>query len=417
MQTKIELKITRQNSGYDVGVIESASGREPQATVTLDVESLIRKTSDLECKVMQSAAPTQGASVDDLETPLRQVGSELFEAVFAGEIAEVYRESLAVARGRGTKLQVVLRLTPELEVLPWEALYDNKERAYICQDEPLVRHIDGPFPESPPIELPLRILGVVGFVAVPPGKKPFSVEEEKRRLQRALQPLSGQVHIEWSTNGSWSNLIERLKDGPWHVLHFIGHGEYDPYNDQGRIALVGEDGRADWRDAMSLAKLINQAEPTPRLVVLSSCRSGHTGGRDLFSGVASTLVRRGVSAVAAMQFSVSDPAALAFSRGFYRVLALHHRLDQAVQAGRMAILQNPRSLEWVTPVLYVRGESTELFNFTSQQHAGTDENTAPEHRSRRTFEFSPTVTINARDVNTGDIAVVKNMPDEEEEER
>ena len=60
---------------------------------------------------------------DQLEAPLRQLGEELFRAVFR-EIGEVYRASMAVARDRGEKLRVVLRLTaPELAAVAWETLH------------------------------------------------------------------------------------------------------------------------------------------------------------------------------------------------------------------------------------------------------------------------------------------------------
>ena len=36
-----------------------------------------------------------------------------------------------------------------------------------------------------------------------------------------------------------------LLAGPWHVLHFIGHGDFDPDRDEGILALAREDGRAE----------------------------------------------------------------------------------------------------------------------------------------------------------------------------
>ena len=59
----------------------------------------------------------------------------------------------------------------------------------------------------------------------------------------------------------------------------------------------------------------------PRLVVLNSCSGAATNSQDLFSGTAAALARSGVAAVAAMQYAISDPAAVAFTRGFYAALA------------------------------------------------------------------------------------------------
>ena len=141
------------------------------------------------------------------------------------------------------------------------------------------------------------------------------------------------------------------------MLHFIGHGDFDPGRDEGVLALVREDGRAD-----RLVDLLRQARPMPRLVVLNSCSGATAGTGDLFSGTAAALVRGGVSAVAAMQYEISDPAAVAFARGFYAAIARGRGIDDAISSGRLAILgTGDRTLEWVTPVLYLRGHETRLF--------------------------------------------------------
>jgi hypothetical protein len=83
---------------------------------------------------------------------------------------------------------------------------------------------------------------------------------------------------------------------------------------------------------------------------------------DLFSGTAAALVRSGVAAVTAMQYAISDLAAVAFSRGFYTALAHGRGVDEAVSAGRVGILgTSGRTLEWVTPVMYLRGSDARLF--------------------------------------------------------
>ena len=95
--------------------------------------------------------------------------------------------------------------------------------------------------------------------------------------------------------------------------------------------------------------------------MLNSCASGQTGAKDIFSGTAATLVRSGINAVAAMQFAISDNAAIAFATGFYTAVAHGRSVDEAARSGRIAILGTPHSMEWVTPVLYVRGHNSQLF--------------------------------------------------------
>src|SRR5262245_12495729 len=246
-------------------------------------------------------------------------------------------------------------------------MYDRKTDEYVCLKEPLVRHVDAPFtPEPLPVEPPLRVLGVV---ASPNSLADLDVDAECARLTDALRgPITaGLIEVEWLRQATWEAVQDKLLSDTWHVVHFIGHGDYDPNADQGVIALVGANGRPHLVGADRLATLLGQASLTPRLVVLNSCESGGSGGRDLFSSTAATLVRRGISAVAAMQFTVSDPGAINFARGFYSALANGRAIDEAARSGRVGILSAPSTLEWVTPVLYVRGETTQLFDLKGVQ--------------------------------------------------
>jgi WD40 repeat protein len=145
-------------------------------------------------------------------------------------------------------------------------------------------------------------------------------------------------------------------------VHFIGHGDFDPDSDVGLLALVGEDGRRHLVPATQFVTLLRQARPMPRMVVLNSCSGATTGRLDLFAGSAAALIRGGVAAAAAMQYPISDAAAVAFSRGFYTAIANNRGVDDAVRSGRAAILGlNSETLEWVTPVLYLRGQQTQIF--------------------------------------------------------
>ena len=92
-------------------------------------------------------------------------------------------------------------------------------------------------------------------------------------------------------------------------------------------------------------------------MVLNSCSSGRSGASDLFSSAAATLVKRGINAVAAMQFTVSDAGAIKFARAFYSALANGRGIGDAMGAGRVGLRGTPGSLEWVTPVLYVRDDA------------------------------------------------------------
>ena len=365
MDTTIELEIGPgpEPGTYVVRVLRSVGGGEPVETITLDVDELVSQRPHVEASILSSSVSTRRI-MSDTEAAVQGVGVRLFDATFTGDIRTAYRTSAAVAAERGKGVQIALRLdAPGLAALPWEALFDSEAQAYLCLKEPLVRHVPAPF--SPPalaVTPPLRVLGMISS---PAGLPALDVEAERGRLEEALRPHldAGRVELHWLDDVSWTGVHDKLLEEEWHVLHFIGHGVYDTETDEGVLAFVGRSGRADYVPASRLADLLDEAEPTPRLVVLNSCQSGASGTLDLFSGTAAALAHSGIHAVAAMQYSITDDAAIAFARGFYKALAHGRGIDEAVRSGRIGILGLSRgTLEWITPVLYLRGEDTHLFD-------------------------------------------------------
>ena len=365
MNAVMELEIGPgpESGSYVVHVLRSVGGGEPSETITLDLDDLVERRPLLEATVLSSSVSVRRV-MSDTEAVVQEVGRRLFESTFSGTVRTAYRTSMANASERDMGVQLALRLTaPGLAALPWETLFDAEAGAYLCRKEPLVRHVPAPHAAAAlAIEPPMRVLGLISS---PRGLPALDVDGERERLEEALRPHldSGRVELEWLDEVSWTGVHGKLLEGHWHVLHFVGHGSYDVDTDEGVLALVGRDGRADYVTASSLADLLDEAEPTPRLVVLNSCQSGAGGTTDLFSGTAAALAHSGIRAVAAMQFSISDTAAIEFARGFYTALAYGRGIDEAVRSGRIGILgMGHGTLEWVTPVLYLRGEDTQLFH-------------------------------------------------------
>src|SRR5262249_14872555 len=208
----------------------------------------------------------------------------------------------------------------------------------------------------PGIAPPLRLLGLV---AAPQDLPALDTAGEKARMTEALAGLGRHVELTWTPGARWADLMRILLDGPWHAVHFIGHGGFDRTAGEGTLALEGHDGRADWVEASRFAGLLSLQRPAPRPVVLNSCASGQAAAADLFSSTAATLVRSGVSAAVAMQFAITDPAAKAFAAGFYQAIATNRSISEAVRVGRIGIAGTGATLEWATPVLYLRGEETQ----------------------------------------------------------
>jgi hypothetical protein len=135
----------------------------------------------------------------------------------------------------------------------------------------------------------------------------------------------------------------------------IGHGEFDQRRDEGRLFLADEQGKAQAISATQLNRLLAFQRGTLRLALLNACEGARGGKFDVLSSTAATLVLGGLPAVLAMQYAITDTAALEFARTFYGALADNLPVDAAVADARNAInLQDEYSLEWGTPVLFMR---------------------------------------------------------------
>ena len=68
---------------------------------------------------------------------------------------------------------------------------------------------------------------MVGFTASPSDRPKLDVEKEKAQMESALDDHigSGMIDLQWVEGDTWHDLRQTLRNGEWHVLHFIvGHG-------------------------------------------------------------------------------------------------------------------------------------------------------------------------------------------------
>lgn len=135
------------------------------------------------------------------------------------------------------------------------------------------------------------------------------------------------------------------------------------------IALADEGGDVYRLAASDLGLLLGEHHSL-RVVVLNSCESARASALDVFSSTASVLVRRGLPAVVAMQYEISDEAAIQFARGFYEAVAEQLPADAAVTRARRAVrLSRKNTFEWATPVLYLRSPDAQLFDLSTVAEA------------------------------------------------
>ncbi len=297
------------------------------------------------------------------------IGRKLFGILFAGRVRSLFDQSIGGIRGTDYGLRIKLHIDPEnadiarLASLPWELLYREETRDYLCLSAktPLVRYLDVQRPfELLPLIPPLRVLVVM---ANPAGLKPLDLEKERQGIEQAWGHKAG-VEVDFLDTATIQELSKKLDEADYHVLHYMGHGGFDPKQGVGALAMEKEDGKKDLLDGRTLGIMLHD-ETSIRLVFLNACDTGKLGnlaGQDPFAGVATALVMAGVPAVVAMQFPISDPAALAFAECFYPQIAKGVPVDASVAEGRKAIrISYPKSMEWATPVLFMRSPDGHLF--------------------------------------------------------
>lgn len=320
------------------------------------------------CQATPSRAPVA------LPPDPKAAGEVLFASVFSGSVRSVFDRTFGRVEGtrdgegrpRGLRVRFLFGtedadLTP-LGVVPWELLRRPDTRSFLAQDRrtPVVRCLEVPRPVRP-VELvgPFRLLLVE---SAPWGVEPLDLPEERGRIREALESAGPGMEVRRLPCAELGSLREALLEEEVHALHFMGHGDLTPEG-EGVLYFETESGAAQAVPAGTLAAHLTGIESL-RVVVLNACSSGalpRVHGRDPFTATAASLVMAGVPAVVAMQFPVSDRAAIAFSEALYRRLAACDPVEAAVAEGRLRIIaREPESLEWVTPVLYLYGPSGQL---------------------------------------------------------
>lgn len=338
------------HDGYAVTVVHSPAG-EGDAICRMD------PANDL------------SAALDALETRdvdqafLIDLGSFLFGELFAGDVGDLYRTSLGLARNQGKGLRLRLRFTPpELAALPWEFLYDAREGSFLAAapETALVRYVPMRLPARPTaVQGPLRVLAVV---ASPNDLAPLDVERERAIVREALaeRMAAGQIQLQILEHATVAAINDAMRNFRPHIFHFVGHS----YVEQGRgfVLLESDDGHAYAVDETAFQAFFGGAQEA-RLAVLNACQSAVVSRDQTLLGLAPRLLQRQLGAVVGMQFPIPDGTALVFAREFYRCVALGYPVDTAVSEARKGILQEvgPDAQDWGIPVLYLRAQDGRLF--------------------------------------------------------
>ncbi len=257
--------------------------------------------------------------------------------------------------------------------LPWEYLHDGDAFLALHGRFLLSRvpHGLGQM-EPPPAPLPLRILVII---AAPDDQKPLDTEEEIGVIQAALDEAvrAGRVRVEYLDDATLPAIGDTLRRFQPHVLHYTGHGSYDPQKERSYLALEDEGGRTRPAGIAELRPHLKDARNL-RLVVLSGCQTARTSDVDAFRGVATGLLQESIPAVLAMQFSILDLSGIKLAEAFYAALAQGDTPTQAAQRVRLALWQFDEGpgYDWGISALYLRAQGMRLIDPTQAAEVPAD---------------------------------------------
>ena len=173
--------------------------------------------------------------------------------------------------------------------------------------------------------------------------------------QDDLQPLpAAKIEAEWVSNkltndgynvnalmnSNAKNIMMELFSKHYKIMHFAGHGIYDPENNSVGIA-IGSNICID-------PAMINQIGYVPEFVFINCCFSGVVNAKDdkysrnryrLAANIGTQLIEMGVKAIIISGWAVDDNAAKVFSETFYERMLLGYDFGSAVQTARSKCYQ------------------------------------------------------------------------------
>jgi len=334
-----------------------------------------------------------------IEQQLPRWGQDLYHSaldVVAAQPARVAWQSVAATSARRFSVEVdteppegasedarnrALEAGTGLLALPWELLRDEQDWLFQGAQAVRVRR-RLPSRHAEParsIGLPIRILLVsprpeddaAGYIDHRISARPLvmALESLGELAELTVLPTPTQAGLE-------AALLEAAHRGqPFDVVHFDGHGVYDPKLGLGGLCFehpedLGklENRRHELVDAEHLADIF-RAHRVP-LVFLEACQSAQSE-LDPSASVAAKLLEQGVASVVAMSHSVLVETAHRFVEAFYKELTQGSRVGEAMLTGQRALYANTARgkimgagelhlHDWFVPVIYQEQQDPQL---------------------------------------------------------
>lgn len=298
-----------------------------------------------------------------LDDQILAEAANLFESIFGAGIISILARLVEASKDEPILVQLLLNDT-RLQAIAWEALCLPDGHAQFWGLSPRYALVRGVQSTSP--ALAREMTGAVRILVIAPLSSAASIAP----LEQALGQSIAKGELEWlepilGTEATPSMLARQIeRRGHPHIIHYLGHGTIDDKTQRPMLQLANEDGEASW---IEVDALITQLDPGPylRLVVLESCEGARP---EPFGSAAERLAQNGPYAVVAHLWQVEAAIAQRCSTTFYRTLtestAKTGDVEASLKAARRQLAANGAAA--FSPVLYLRGNDTALFEFKSR---------------------------------------------------
>jgi hypothetical protein len=355
------IEIDIETQGEAVRISGRGSRGERPAPHILPSEQGIQALSTFASKV--GRAVRQGKLLDPIVVEAAQA---IYESVFQGELRDVISRLMEATKDEPLLVRLFVQ-DKSLQAIPWEALCKTGTSEGFWGTNPRMLVARG-VNSSDPWE-PREVRGAVRVLAIGPGNEGQAIEMLRETLAESID--AGEV--EWlepiaGPDISPKVLYDRLRRGKTpHIVHFIGHGSVDMAGKPILRLADDSDGEEVWITAEAFARELSASfYEELRLVVLEACEGAKAGA---LGSAAEILAKAGADAVVAFLWPVRADTARFCSTEIYKSLTradcTRGDIGASIAAARRTLLA--QSAEAFSPVLYLRGSDSVLFNFEGRR--------------------------------------------------
>jgi tetratricopeptide (TPR) repeat protein len=359
----------------------------------------------LEVYATQYAADVDDERAQRIAAKLPGWGVALLTAVLGQDIKARRLFDRFLERREPGRLLTVSSDHPAVLAQPWELLRDPAG-TYLVHEKPRIS-VRRRLPRTGGGRMPLKVkpkdrLRLLFVVSRPYQAGFIDPRADAMAVLEALDAKApGRVEVEFLRPPTLQNLVDRLENTdlpPVDILHFDGHGVFDPdgqladkakqtvlpgglsgllretlaTGNQGYLLFEDADGKEALVSAPLLGDMLNRQQVS--LIVLSACQSAQVGGDDPLGSVAARLTHAGIPTVLAMTHSVLVATTRALFQTFYEHVGRGRAVAESLDNARRALyLQTERGerqrgaerimlqlQDWFLPALYQAGRDTPL---------------------------------------------------------